>query len=182
MGRWFWLRVLALYSMSGAVASLGLLVVTATPAYSYPAGSGGCSAATLACYPECRFEWTGSAGGGVSGQPADTGYCPYPVAHPDVIATDQVDAITIAGTVPVTVSGTVPVSGSVNVTNPAGQRLDVDALCESGAPCVANSAQADTVTIANEGFDATTVRIALTMLGMIAAALVGNIVFRSVWR
>lgn len=57
----------------------GAMVHPAGAAPAPPPGAGGCSAKTLACYPSCRYEWTGQAS--QLGQPTDDGPCPW---EPDV--------------------------------------------------------------------------------------------------
>lgn len=67
---------------SQAAAGLALVVgialglpSSAGAAPAPPAGAGGCTAKTVACYPSCRWEWTGQAA--PLGQTADTGPCPW---------------------------------------------------------------------------------------------------------
>ena len=170
-------------AVPSAVAMSWLLVAWwAAPAGANhaPAGGGDCTAHTVTCYPECRYEWTGNRGTAID-PPQDNGPCEYPhVDHVDNWPTTQYVSGSVAvDNWPATqyVSGSVAVdnwpdvqavSGSVEASQPDGERYDVDARCEPDVPCVANG-NADEVRVTNAGAQDD----AVTALFLIVACTLG---------
>lgn len=147
MGASVGLRFRHLLALSALVCAVVLSAPSAASASHAPAGTGGCADHTVTCYPNCRYEWTGNRGSTVD-PPVDGGFCTLPSF---VYVGDAAGRTTqpVSGSVSVSnLPATQAVAGTVTVVNPTGQRLNVAAVCDGTAPCVANG-QAEAVRITN---------------------------------
>lgn len=111
--------------------ALVLSVVSAGPVsahHAVNASNGNCTAHTTACWPNCSWEWMGQAGGGLSGQPADSGPCEMPVQA--WVAGASGGSVSVSLDDPVAVG-----NWPATLTD---ERVPVSAVCEAGVPCVAN--------------------------------------------
>lgn len=72
-------RVGAAWLIAAVVLGVLTVVTWAMPASANHAssGSGGCGEHTAACYPDCRYEWTGVRGSTID-LPVDGGPCEFP--------------------------------------------------------------------------------------------------------
>lgn len=145
-----------------------------------PVGSGGCEAHTTVCYPECRAEW-----GAVGLNEVERDFCPVgPIYDSNTVTVgNPVLAVTVDN--PVTAVTVVNLPVEYPVVNSAGDRLDVDAVCEVGVPCVA-SGNAQEVRVTNGADDPAGVTLGGTtredwlMLSTVAGVISGVYLFGAI--